>query len=119
MASSRQISIGGVKIGGGAAVVVQSMTNTRARDVEKTMAQIDALALAGCEIVRCAVPGIPDAEALPEIVRRSKLPLIADIHFNSSLALKAIAGGPKRRWAWRRVPTSVRHRSRPALRRCA
>jgi (E)-4-hydroxy-3-methylbut-2-enyl-diphosphate synthase len=57
------------------------------------MAQIDALASAGCEIVRCAVPGLPDAEALSEIVRRSKLPVVADIHFNSSLALKAIAAG--------------------------
>ena len=93
MASSRQISIGGVKIGGGAPVAVQSMTTTRARDVEETMAQIDALASAGCEIVRCAVPGLPDAEALSEIVRRSKLPVVADIHFNSSLALKAIAAG--------------------------
>ncbi len=93
MASARQISVGGVKIGGGAPVVVQSMTTTRARDVEKTMAQIEALAAAGCEIVRFAVPGLPDAEALPEIVRRSPLPVVADIHFNSSLALKAIAAG--------------------------
>ena len=93
MASARQISVGGVKIGGGGAIVVQSMTTTRARDVEKTMAQIEALAAAGCEIVRFAVPGLPDAEALPEIVRRSPLPVIADIHFNSSLALKAIAAG--------------------------
>ena len=93
MASARQISVGGVKIGGGGAIVVQSMTTTRARDVEKTMAQIEALAAAGCEIVRFAVPGLPDAETLPEIVRRSPLPVIADIHFNSSLALKAIAAG--------------------------
>ena len=93
MASARQISVGGVKIGGGAPIVVQSMTTTRARDVEKTMAQIEALAAAGCEIVRFAVPGLPDAETLPEIVRRSPLPVIADIHFNSSLALKAIAAG--------------------------
>jgi (E)-4-hydroxy-3-methylbut-2-enyl-diphosphate synthase len=93
MASSRQISVGGVKIGGGAPVVVQSMTTTRARDVEETMAQIEALTAAGCEIVRCAVPGLPDAGALPEIVRRSTLPLVADIHFNASLALKAIEAG--------------------------
>ncbi len=93
MASSRQISVGGVKVGGGAPVVVQSMTTTRARDVEETMAQIEALAAAGCEIVRCAVPGLPDAGALPEIVRRSPLPLVADIHFNASLALKAIEAG--------------------------
>jgi (E)-4-hydroxy-3-methylbut-2-enyl-diphosphate synthase len=93
VSSSRQISIGGVKIGGGAPIAVQSMTTTRAGDVEATMAQVEALAAAGCEIVRCAVPGLPDAEALPEIVRRSTLPVVADIHFNASLALKAIAAG--------------------------
>ena len=93
MSSTRQISVGGVKIGGGAPVVVQSMTNTRPSEVEATMAQIEALAAAGCEIVRCAVPKLPDAEALSEIVRRSPLPVVADIHFNSSLALKAIEAG--------------------------
>ncbi len=93
MSSARQISVGGVKIGGGAPIAVQSMTTTRAGDVEGTMAQVDALAAAGCEIVRCAVPGLPDAEALPEIVRRSPLPVVADIHFNASLALKAIEAG--------------------------
>jgi (E)-4-hydroxy-3-methylbut-2-enyl-diphosphate synthase len=93
VSSSRQISIGGVRIGGGAPIAVQSMTTTRARDVEATMAQVEALAAAGCEIVRCAVPGLPDAEALPEIVRRSTLPVVADIHFNSSLALRAIEAG--------------------------
>jgi len=93
VSSSRQISVGGVKIGGGAPVAVQSMTNTRPAEVEATMAQIEALAAAGCEIVRCAVPKLPDAEALAEIVRRSALPVIADIHFNASLALKAIDAG--------------------------
>jgi (E)-4-hydroxy-3-methylbut-2-enyl-diphosphate synthase len=93
VASSRQISIGGVKIGGGAPVAVQSMTTVRAADVDATMAQISALVPAGCELVRCAVPGIPDAEALREIVRLSPLPVIADIHFNVSLALKAIDAG--------------------------
>ena len=93
MSSSHQISVGGVKIGGGAPVVVQSMTNTRPSEVEATMAQIEALAAAGCEIVRCAVPKLPDAEALSEIVRRSPLPVVADIHFNSSLAVKAIEAG--------------------------
>jgi len=93
VSSSRQISVGGVKIGGGAPVAVQSMTNTRPAEVEATMAQIEALAAAGCEIVRCAVPKLPDAEALAEIVRRSPLPVIADIHFNASLALKAIDAG--------------------------
>jgi (E)-4-hydroxy-3-methylbut-2-enyl-diphosphate synthase len=93
MASERQISVGGVAIGGGAPVVVQSMTLTKTHDVEATTAQIAALASAGCEVVRVAVPKIEDAEALPRIVRLSPLPVIADIHFNASLALKAIEGG--------------------------
>ena len=93
MASERQISVGGVKIGGGAPVVVQSMTLTKTHDVEATTAQIAALASAGCENVRVAVPKTEDAEALSRIVRFSPLPVIADIHFNASLALKAIDAG--------------------------
>src|SRR3954454_11830571 len=69
------------------------MTLTPTRDVEATVAQIAALASAGCEVVRCAVPKIEDAEALKTIVRLSPLPVIADIHFNASLALKAIDAG--------------------------
>src|SRR5207248_2143018 len=69
------------------------MTLTKTHDVEATIAQIAALASAGCEIVRVAVPKLEDAEALPRIVRLSPLPVIADIHFNASLALKAIEGG--------------------------
>src|SRR6266568_2151415 len=93
MASKRQISVGGVVIGGGAPVVVQSMTTTPTRDVEATTAQVAALASAGCEIVRVAVPKTEDAEALAKIVRFSPVPIIADIHFNASLALKAIDQG--------------------------
>src|SRR5688572_16818179 len=93
MASEVQIDVGGVAIGGGAPVVVQSMTLTPTRDVEATTAQIAALASAGCEIVRCAVPKIEDAEALKRIVRLSPIPVIADIHFNASLALKAVEAG--------------------------
>jgi (E)-4-hydroxy-3-methylbut-2-enyl-diphosphate synthase len=93
MASERQIRVGGVPIGGGAPVVVQSMTLTKTHDVEATTAQIAALASAGCEVVRVAVPKTEDAEALPRIVRFSPIPVIADIHFNASLALKAIEGG--------------------------
>ena len=93
MASERQISVGGVKIGGGAPVVVQSMTLTKTHDVEATTAQIAALASAGCEIVRVAVPKTEDAEALGTLVRLSPIPVIADIHFNASLALKAIDQG--------------------------
>jgi (E)-4-hydroxy-3-methylbut-2-enyl-diphosphate synthase len=93
MASERQIRVGSVLIGGGAPVVVQSMTLTPTRDVEATTAQIAALASAGCELVRCAVPKTEDAEALRRIVRFSPIPVIADIHFNASLALKAIDAG--------------------------
>ena len=93
MASKRQISVGDVKIGGGASVVVQSMTTTKTHDVPATTAQIAALASAGCEIVRVAVPKTEDAEALGKIVRFSPVPVIADIHFNASLALKAIDQG--------------------------
>ena len=69
------------------------MTLTKTHDVEATTAQIAALASAGCEIVRVAVPKIEDADALPQIVRLSPVPVIADIHFNASLALRAIEGG--------------------------
>jgi (E)-4-hydroxy-3-methylbut-2-enyl-diphosphate synthase len=93
VASERGISVGGVPIGGGAPVVVQSMTLTKTHDVEATTAQIAALASAGCEVVRVAVPKLEDAAALPRIVRLSPLPVIADIHFNASLALKAIDAG--------------------------
>ena len=93
MASERGIKVGNVTVGGGAPVRVQSMTLTPTRDVEATVAQIAALAGAGCEIVRCAVPKTEDAQALKTIVRLSPIPVIADIHFNASLALKAIDAG--------------------------
>jgi (E)-4-hydroxy-3-methylbut-2-enyl-diphosphate synthase len=93
VASERQITVGNVAIGGGAPVVVQSMTLTPTHNVEATTAQIAALASAGCEVVRCAVPKIEDADALKKIVRLSPLPVIADIHFNASLALRAIDAG--------------------------
>jgi (E)-4-hydroxy-3-methylbut-2-enyl-diphosphate synthase len=93
MASERQIRVGNIAVGGGAPVVIQSMTLTPTRDVEATTAQIAALASAGCELVRCAVPKTEDAEALRRIVRFSPIPVIADIHFNASLALKAIDAG--------------------------
>src|SRR5207249_9184431 len=69
------------------------MTLTKTHDVPATTAQIAALVGAGCEVVRVAVPKLEDAEALPKIVRFSPIPVIADIHFNASLALKAIEGG--------------------------
>jgi (E)-4-hydroxy-3-methylbut-2-enyl-diphosphate synthase len=93
MASQRQIKVGNVAIGGGAPVAVQSMTLTYTHDVDATMEQIARLASAGCEIVRVAVPKTEDAEALKKLVYLSPIPVIADIHFNASLALKAIENG--------------------------
>jgi (E)-4-hydroxy-3-methylbut-2-enyl-diphosphate synthase len=93
MASTRQIRVGNVPIGGGAPVVVQSMTLTNTWDVEATIEQVARLASAGCEVVRVAVPKTEDAEALGKIVYLSPIPVIADIHFNASLALKAIDAG--------------------------
>ena len=93
MASRVRIRVGGVPIGGGSPVVVQSMTLTETNDVEATIGQIRRLADAGCELARVAVPGRRDADALPAIVAGSPLPIIADIHFNASLALRAIDAG--------------------------
>jgi (E)-4-hydroxy-3-methylbut-2-enyl-diphosphate synthase len=93
VASRRQIKVGNVAIGGGAPVVVQSMTLTYTHDVDATIEQIARLASAGCEVVRVAVPKTEDAEALKKIVYLSPLPVIADIHFNASLALKSIEAG--------------------------
>jgi (E)-4-hydroxy-3-methylbut-2-enyl-diphosphate synthase len=93
MASERQIRVGNVPVGGGAPVAVQSMTLTYTHDVDATVEQIARLASAGCELVRVAVPKNEDAEALKKIVYLSPIPVIADIHFNASLALKAIDAG--------------------------
>jgi (E)-4-hydroxy-3-methylbut-2-enyl-diphosphate synthase len=93
VASRVQIRVGNVPIGGGAPVAVQSMTTTPTHDVDATMAQIGALVSAGCEIVRVAVPKLEDAEALSKLVYLSPIPVIADIHFNASLALKAVEAG--------------------------
>lgn len=93
MASKRQIFVGSVPIGGGAPVVVQTMTKTETANVEATMGQIDKVVEAGAELVRVAVPRDQDARALSEIVDRSPIPVIADIHFNHTLALKAIEAG--------------------------
>jgi (E)-4-hydroxy-3-methylbut-2-enyl-diphosphate synthase len=90
---SRQITVGGVKIGAGAPVSIQSMTNTPTHDVEATLSQIRALAAAGCEIVRVAVPDIKAAKAIGPIKAGSPLPLVADIHFDYKLALEAVAQG--------------------------
>ncbi|MGB0873321.1 MAG: flavodoxin-dependent (E)-4-hydroxy-3-methylbut-2-enyl-diphosphate synthase [Solirubrobacterales bacterium] len=93
MASKRQIWVGGVPIGGGAPVVVQSMTKTETANKQATIDQINRMHEAGCEIVRCAVPRDDDVVALKEIIAVSPVPIIADIHFNHTLALKAIDAG--------------------------
>ncbi len=93
MASKRQIHVGKVAIGGGAPVAVQTMTKTETANLAATMAQIRTVADAGADIVRVAVPREQDAEALKTIVRESPIPVIADIHFNHTLALKAIEAG--------------------------
>src|SRR5438270_8094507 len=93
MASERQIHVGPVAIGGGAPVAVQTMTKTETADLAATMAQIHRVAEAGADIVRVAVPREQDAEALRTIVRESPIPVIADIHFNHTLALKALDAG--------------------------
>src|SRR2546423_15580303 len=93
MASKRQIDVGGVKIGGGAPVAVQSMTKTETADFDATMRQIRAVAESGGDLVRCAVPREKDVDALRRIVLESPIPVIADIHFNHTLALKAIDAG--------------------------
>ena len=90
---TRRIHIGAVPIGGGAPIAVQSMTNTRTADAAATVAQIKALAAAGCDIVRLAVPDMAAAETLGEIVRAVDVPLVADIHFDYRLALEAIRQG--------------------------
>ena len=90
---TRQIHIGDIPIGGGAPISVQSMTNTKTTDTEATVAQINALAGAGCDIVRLAVPDMRAAENLGNIIRRVNVPLVADIHFDYRLALEAIDQG--------------------------
>jgi (E)-4-hydroxy-3-methylbut-2-enyl-diphosphate synthase len=93
MSSKRQIHVGGVPIGGGAPVAVQTMTKTETADLPATMAQIHRVAEAGSDLVRVAVPRDQDAEALRTIVRESPIPVIADVHFNYTLALKALDAG--------------------------
>ena len=90
---TRQISVGNVKIGGDAPVVVQSMTSTKTHEVGETLKQIERLYRAGCEIVRVAVPHQEDVEALEEIVRKSPVPIIADIHFAPSYAFLSMEKG--------------------------
>ncbi len=90
---TRQITVGDVKIGGGAPVVIQSMLNTKTTDVEGSLRQIRQLQAAGCQVVRLAVPNMEGARGFGEICKESPLPLVADIHFDYKLALAAAEGG--------------------------
>ncbi|MBQ8352830.1 MAG: flavodoxin-dependent (E)-4-hydroxy-3-methylbut-2-enyl-diphosphate synthase [Clostridia bacterium] len=91
--NTRRINVGGVSVGGGAPVRIQSMTTTKTADVENTLAQIAALKQAGCEIVRVAVADEEDAVAIKQVVAGSGLPVVADIHFSYRLAVTAIENG--------------------------
>ena len=93
MASKKQILVGGVPMGGGAPMVIQSMCNTKTHDVEGTVKQILDLEQAGCQVVRLAIPDLAAAEAIPAIKRQVHIPLVADIHFDYKLALAALKGG--------------------------
>lgn len=93
MASARQIHVGSVPVGGGAPVVVQTMTKTETANISETLAQIKRVAEAGADLVRVAVPREQDVEALKTIIPQSPIPVIADIHFNHTLALKAMDAG--------------------------
>ncbi len=90
---TRTVRIGDRVIGGGNPILIQSMTNTKTEDVEATAAQINQLAAAGCEIIRCAVPTMEAALALKEIKKRTGLPIVADIHFDYKLAIAAMENG--------------------------
>ena len=90
---TRQIKVGGVTIGGGAPVVIQSMLNTKTTDVEASLEQIRKLHAAGCQVVRLAVPNMEGARGFAEIAKESPLPLVADIHFDYKLAIAAAEGG--------------------------
>ena len=120
---SKAIQVGDVTVGGNAPITVQSMTKTDTRDVKATVRQIRELEDVGCDIIRPAVPDMEAAQALREIKRRVRIPVIADIHFHYQLALEAIASGVdglrlnpgniRDRTRWRRLcapPRSARYR---------
>ena len=90
---TRQINVGGVLIGGGSPVVIQSMLNTKTTDVEGSLAQIRALKTAGCQIARLSVQNMEAARGFAQICKESELPLVADIHFDYKLAIAAAEGG--------------------------
>ena len=91
--TTKRIMVGNVPIGGGAPIAIQSMTNTKTEDVAATVAQTNYLAAAGCQIIRCAIPTMEAALAIPEIKKQISIPLVADIHFDYKLAIAAIENG--------------------------
>ena len=90
---TKKINIGGVLVGGGESVKIQSMCTTKTSNAEKTVSQISELEKAGCEIIRVSVLDEEDARAVKEIKNRINIPLVADIHFSSRLAVLAIENG--------------------------
>lgn len=90
---TREVRIGKVPVGGQSPVCLQSMTSTYTHDIDATVAQINRLAAAGCDVIRVAVPDRKDTAALPEIIRQSPIPVIADVHFHYQRALEAVAAG--------------------------
>lgn len=93
MGSKRSVNVGGVSIGAGSPVSIQSMTNTTTSDVEATVKQIQLLESVGCEIIRCTIPDMESARVIPEIKRHIKIPFIADIHFDYKLAIASFENG--------------------------
>ena len=90
---TKPVTVGGVQVGGDADITVQSMTKTDTRDVDATVRQIHGLEEVGCEIIRCAVPDMQAAQAMAEIKKQIRIPLVADIHFHYQLALECVEGG--------------------------
>ena len=91
--NTKTVQIGNRVIGGGSPVLIQSMTNTKTEDVEATVAQMNRLAAAGCDIIRCTVPTMEAARALSEIKKQVGIPVVADIHFDYRLAIAAMERG--------------------------
>ena len=90
---TKTIKVGNILIGGNNPVVIQSMTNTKTKDIKKTLEQIHALEKAGCELVRVAVLDMEDAKAIKEVKSNINIPIVADIHFDYRLALESIKSG--------------------------
>ncbi len=90
---TRKVKVGSIYVGGDSPISIQSMTNTDTRDVKSTLNQINKLDKIGCDIIRCAVPDMEASEALKIITKESKIPVVADIHFDYKLALESIKNG--------------------------